>query len=135
MSQLLRGFRPMRSGWCALFARKFAPPAAQKLRQMASYHVSRMAVWEAAHPELKAAPVVSTWISLLSAPDETRQDKTRRQLFQPARLIQLSSIWGNVHRQHVLTLPEQLRKHGHVALPHETHCCVLPMLWPAQGSP
>ena len=57
-TQLLRGFQPMQSGFCSLFARKFSPAAAGRLRALASVYVSRVALWEAAHPELVAAAQV-----------------------------------------------------------------------------
>ena len=64
ISQLLRSFHPMQSGYCSLFARKFAPGAAGKLRALASIYISRVAVWEAEHPELKAAAEVRLFATL-----------------------------------------------------------------------
>ena len=43
MTQLLRNFHPLMNGWCPLFARKFAPNARAKLRELARFYVSRVA--------------------------------------------------------------------------------------------
>ena len=47
MAQLLHGFHPLQDGWCPLFARKFAPNARAKLRELARFYVSQLAAVEA----------------------------------------------------------------------------------------